>query len=68
MKIQCALCDTVKWIDDHTFIAKRFRNHPLKTFLCEPCKQRIAEKTIARTMKTGQITENKSSTLHQQDY
>lgn len=51
MKLTCMLCDKVDHIDDDSLLAKRYRNHPLKTYLCTACKDRITEKTLERRKK-----------------
>ncbi|MGM9929866.1 MAG: YlaI family protein [Bacillus sp. (in: firmicutes)] len=48
MKVQCVICDSIKTIDNESPIAKKLRNRPIHTFMCESCHDRIEEKTIAR--------------------
>jgi len=59
MKVQCVICDRIFTLDDHSFIAKRLRNHPDKTFLCQECHDRITEKTLAR-LATGKFRQYSS--------
>ncbi|AEH48732.1 YlaI family protein [Parageobacillus thermoglucosidasius] len=54
MRVQCVLCDRIDTIDDESLLAKRLRNRPIHTYMCEECYQRIAEKTKAR-LATGKF-------------
>lgn len=51
MKAKCALCDKVDQIDDRSFLAKRLRNHYLKTYLCKRCDQHIRAQIEKRPKK-----------------
>lgn len=62
MKVVCSLCDTVHEIDPNTPLGKRFSNHPLKTFLCTRCHDRIADKTKRRLEKQYEAKEDKIAT------
>ncbi|MCP3741777.1 YlaI family protein [Rossellomorea sp. BNER] len=48
MRVKCILCETIEKIDDESVLAKRLRNRPIHTFMCENCSERIANKTNAR--------------------
>lgn len=48
MRVQCVLCDTIHEIDDSSPLAKRLRNRPIHTFMCEDCHDRITKKTEDR--------------------
>lgn len=52
MKVKCVICDRIESIPDDLFEAKRLRNRPIHTFMCDKCEERIREKTYAR-MATG---------------
>jgi uncharacterized protein YlaI len=52
MRVKCVLCDKIESIEDETLIAKRLRNRPIHTYMCQPCQQRIEEKTNLR-LETG---------------
>jgi uncharacterized protein YlaI len=54
MKVKCVLCDRIDTIDDESLLAKRLRNRPIHTYMCEECYDRIAEKTKAR-LATGKF-------------
>ncbi len=62
MKTKCCLCDTYEEIDPNSQLAKRYRNHPLKTHLCSSCNERIKQKTLARLAKH---THEEEATQHQ---
>ena len=41
IKVQCIICDTTAFIDENTLEAKRLRNDPMHTFMCDECKSRL---------------------------
>ncbi|MCL1630973.1 YlaI family protein [Sporolactobacillus sp. CPB3-1] len=55
MHVHCALCDKVCYLDDQSAIAKKLRNRPIHTYLCDACDKRIGERTRAR-WATGKFT------------
>lgn len=52
MRVKCVICDKVETIDDETLMAKRLRNRPIHTYMCQECHNRIEERTIMR-LQTG---------------
>ncbi len=58
MKVKCVICDKIEEIDDHSHLAKKLRNRPIHTYLCQECHDRIKEKTEAR-IATGKFRLNK---------
>jgi uncharacterized protein YlaI len=48
MRVKCVLCDKIENINSDTLQAKRLRNRPIHTYMCETCNERIAEKTNNR--------------------
>jgi uncharacterized protein YlaI len=58
MKVKCVICDVVESIDKHLPIAKKLRNRPIHTYMCQNCHDRIEKRTIERK-KTGNFKENK---------
>lgn len=48
MKVKCAICDSVNDLDNKDPLAKKLRNRPIHTYLCEDCHSRIKERTEAR--------------------
>lgn len=52
MKVQCVICDSIEDIDDDSPLAKKLRNRPIHTYMCQKCYDRIKQKTEDR-MATG---------------
>ncbi|WP_264805367.1 YlaI family protein [Cytobacillus sp. NCCP-133] len=52
MRVKCVLCDKIESIENESLQAKRLRNRPIHTYMCQPCEARIAEKTQKRA-ETG---------------
>ncbi|GEL08610.1 YlaI family protein [Salisediminibacterium halotolerans] len=48
MKVKCVLCDKVESIDPQLPIAKKLRNRPIHTYMCENCYDRIKKRTETR--------------------
>jgi len=48
MKVKCVLCNKIQEIDRDSITGKRLRNHPLVTYMCQDCNERISNKTEAR--------------------
>ncbi|WML49390.1 YlaI family protein [Neobacillus sp. PS3-34] len=48
MRVKCVICDKIEPIEDESPIAKRLRNRPIHTYMCQSCNERISEKTQAR--------------------
>ncbi|EJD5693614.1 DUF2197 domain-containing protein [Staphylococcus pseudintermedius] len=40
-KVTCIICDTEVLLDENTRLAKRLKNNPIKTFMCDECKSRL---------------------------
>ncbi|HCG76171.1 YlaI family protein [Staphylococcus caprae] len=41
LEVQCIICETKVFIDENTLEAKRLRNNPIRTFMCDDCKSRL---------------------------
>lgn len=54
MKVQCVICDKTEEIDDELPLAKKLRNRPIHTYMCQACHDRIKERTEAR-IATGKF-------------
>lgn len=54
MKVQCVICDKIEEIDDELPLAKKLRNRPIHTYMCQACHDRIKERTEAR-ITTGKF-------------
>ncbi|AGK52929.1 YlaI family protein [Bacillus sp. 1NLA3E] len=48
MRVKCFLCDKIESIGDDSPLAKRLRNRPIHTYMCNSCEERITEKTNTR--------------------
>ncbi|MDN4073586.1 MULTISPECIES: YlaI family protein [Fictibacillus] len=48
MRVKCVLCDTIQSIEDRSSLAKRLRNRPIHTYMCDRCQERITDKTNKR--------------------
>ncbi|GGE66693.1 YlaI family protein [Priestia taiwanensis] len=48
MRVKCVLCDYITNIDDELPVAKRLRNRPIHTYMCESCQERITKRTEER--------------------
>jgi uncharacterized protein YlaI len=42
------LCDKIDKIDDNLPLAKRLRNRPIHTYMCDSCHERITTRTEVR--------------------
>jgi uncharacterized protein YlaI len=49
MRVKCTLCDVIESIDDESLVAKRLRNRPIHTYMCEKCHARITIRTKERS-------------------
>ncbi|MBB6175937.1 MULTISPECIES: YlaI family protein [Anoxybacillus] len=54
MRVRCILCEKIDTLDDETLLAKRLRNRPIHTYMCETCHERIEKKTNER-LATGKF-------------
>ncbi|KOS62417.1 YlaI family protein [Lysinibacillus agricola] len=52
MRVKCVICDTINNLDDNLPLAKKLRNRPIHTYMCETCHDRIKENTVTR-IETG---------------
>ncbi len=48
MKVKCVICDQIESIPDDSAEAKKLRNRPIHTFMCQPCYIRIENRTNER--------------------
>ncbi|WAA11096.1 YlaI family protein [Fervidibacillus albus] len=54
MKVQCVICDQIENIEDYSPLAKKLRNRPIHTYLCDECYERIKKRTEERLL-TGKF-------------
>ncbi|MDQ0217217.1 DUF2197 domain-containing protein [Peribacillus cavernae] len=52
MRVKCVICDNIESIPDYSPEAKKLRNRPIHTYMCQTCHLRIEEKTKNRA-ETG---------------
>ncbi|GAF16515.1 hypothetical protein JCM19046_958 [Bacillus sp. JCM 19046] len=55
MRVKCVICDSIETIEDFSVLAKRLRNRPIHTYMCDTCRDRISSRTDERKA-TGQFT------------
>lgn len=60
MRVKCVLCDEIGKLSDDDPLAKKLRNHPINTYMCPTCKERISELTNSR-VATGKFVFHRSS-------
>lgn len=48
MRVKCMLCDKREMLDDENPVAKRLRNRPIHTYMCDECNERIKGRTLER--------------------
>ena len=65
MRVKCVLCDKINQIDDESLIAKRLRNRPIHTYMCDVCNERISSKTEDRK-RTGKFKLYKHSDFEEE--
>jgi uncharacterized protein YlaI len=67
MRVKCVICDSIEELVDDTLQAKRLRNRPIHTHMCQSCIDRITEKTKAR-LATGKFRFYRSSRRIEDDF
>ena len=67
MRVKCVICDTIHNLDDELPLAKRLRNRPIHTFMCESCETRITANTEAR-LATGKFRFFRTSSKIDEDF
>lgn len=54
MRVKCVICDTINNLEDNLPLAKKLRNRPIHTYMCESCQTRISIETEKR-IATGKF-------------
>jgi len=67
MRVKCVICDTIHNLDDELPLAKKLRNRPIHTFMCELCTDRISKNTEAR-LATGNFRFFRTSSKIDEDF
>ncbi|WP_019242452.1 MULTISPECIES: YlaI family protein [Bacillus] len=52
MKVKCVICESIEILHDDSPTAKKLRNRPIHTFMCQKCHDRIEARTNER-LATG---------------
>ena len=61
LEVQCIICATKVFIDERTVEAKRLRNNPIRTFMCDDCKSRL---DTPKQRKSQMVNESSSTPTH----
>ncbi|WP_347550529.1 YlaI family protein [Pseudalkalibacillus hwajinpoensis] len=48
MRVKCVLCEKIEKIESGSPLAKKLRNRPIHTYMCESCDERIGNRTKER--------------------
>ena len=67
MRVKCVICEVINQLQDDSPQAKKLRNRPIHTYMCDPCHDRIKDKTTAR-LATGNFVFYKSSRRIEEDF
>jgi uncharacterized protein YlaI len=67
MRVKCVICDTINQLVDDSPQAKKLRNRPIHTYMCDPCHERIEQKTKTR-LATGDFVFYKSSRKIEEEF
>lgn len=67
MRVKCVICDAINNLDDELPLTKKLRNHPIHTYMCPSCNERIAQKTEER-IATGKFRIFRDSPKSAEDY
>ncbi|WAA13249.1 YlaI family protein [Fervidibacillus halotolerans] len=62
MRVQCVICDRIEKIEDYSPLAKKLRNRPIHTYMCDDCNNRIRKRTEER-LATGKFRFFRSNDL-----
>lgn len=67
MRVKCVLCDAIHQLPDDLPLAKKLRNRPIHTYMCEACSERIAGNT-ERRLATGNFKFHRTSSRIDEDF
>ncbi|CAM3961603.1 YlaI family protein [Alkalicoccus chagannorensis] len=48
LRVKCVLCEKIESLNSDTPEAKKLRNRPIHTYMCDSCRERIGKKTEER--------------------
>ena len=67
MRVKCVICDSINQLDDDLPLAKKLRNRPIHTYMCDTCNTRIAANT-ERRLATGKFRFFRTSSKIDEDF
>lgn len=67
MRVQCVICDFINNLDDNSPLAKKLRNRPIHTYMCDECRERITTKTETR-IATGKFSFYRTSSKLDEEF
>ena len=67
MRVICVICDTINPLIDNSPQATQLRSRPIHTYMCDPCHERIEQKTKTR-IATGEFVFYKSSRKIEEEF
>ena len=67
MRVKCVICDSIQTLDDDLPLAKKLRNRPIHTYMCDTCQMRIAENTEKR-IATGNFKFYRTSSTIDEEF
>ncbi|RUL55943.1 MULTISPECIES: YlaI family protein [Lysinibacillus] len=67
MRVKCVICDSINNLDDDSPLAKKLRNRPIHTYMCEQCHDRVKENTEKR-LATGNFRLFRTSSPIDEDF
>lgn len=67
MRVKCVICDSINELDDDLPLAKKLRNRPIHTYMCDACNARIADNTEKR-LATGKFKFFRTSSKIDEDF
>jgi uncharacterized protein YlaI len=54
LRVKCVLCEKIESLSDDKPLAKKLRNRPIHTYMCDSCYERIEARTNER-VATGKF-------------
>ncbi|MCT6923969.1 MULTISPECIES: YlaI family protein [Bacillales] len=67
MRVKCVICDTIQQLEDDLPLAKKLRNRPIHTYMCNSCSTRIADNT-KRRLATGKFRFFRTSSKFDEEF
>ncbi|MCH7320797.1 YlaI family protein [Solibacillus sp. MA9] len=67
MRVKCVICDTIHELPNDLPLAKKLRNRPIHTFMCDECNVRVTNNTHKR-IETGKFQFFRTSSKFDEDF